>query len=66
MSLAKLQSLKDANEPLVITTIEYQAICNEVLEMPVESRLQYDDLILNFKFNGVDLIVEEPAHGANA
>lgn len=57
--LEKLKQLKDLGKPLVITPSEYQDLCREVFDLGMPRAADYDDLILNYQFEGLSVLVEE-------
>ena len=56
--LEKLKSLYESESPLVITPQEYQDLCKEVFELG-DKAAQWDDLILNYRYLGVEVVVKE-------
>jgi hypothetical protein len=58
--LAFLSDCEAQSLPLVITPLQYQDLCLEVLALAFEDRPQYDNLILNYNYNGKEVTVKEP------
>ena len=58
--LEKLESLDAAKVSLTITPQEYQQLCLEVFALGMPLAANYDELILGYKFNGSDVLVQDP------
>lgn len=58
MILEKLAQLYSNNEPLVITSDEYQILCVEVFNLG-DAAAQWDDLILNFVYQGQQVEIDD-------
>lgn len=57
--LYKLEQQFINKEKLKITPNEYQKLCLEVFTLGLPKAADYDDLILNYRYNGLSVIVDE-------